>query len=582
VIAYPITRLTYKTGTETIDISVPNTQNPAGFGEACNGFDIQRGGVSDPSAPLVFVPQPETGLACVQAQEQTAYDIWLSWEGADIPRVLIGDAAGPLPQKHSGRQAYITLNWGNYVGASVLRVQVGGREVATLPVEVRSRKVGYLDDYRAMLNDISERLAALVFDFGSPTSVYAPRQAQDRHVAYLDYLFLRYIMHPAHLPLHFRLVAADPHHAMVRESEWRDLSQARALTPYTVQALVAHSEHLTRPRRLIAPALQARLHGHAPCQVLDERVVTTVDTPPNRFVKHFLAQLSQKAQKLAAWFEGEARGTLLAEDCMRWRRELDTLTRAYFLEEVGALHLYPAGSQVLLKRDGYRQLNDYYRRFLLTGKVTWPALEELLKTPSKDMATLYEYWCFFQLLDAVADALEAPVNPHDFMAERDGIFSITLDANGRSRGRVGEATVSYNRYLRHHHDESYSVTLHPDYMVEFEGRRFVFDAKYKYDHADQFMRVEDNADEEPTANDHLTYKRDDLYKMHTYRDALKAQAVFMLYPGNEFRAYRVDGIEVLEPEQLSPSFAGVGAIAIRMGNANLEEFRTAIRQLLMA
>lgn len=581
MIAYPITRLAYKTATETVDISVPGTFSTTGLGETCSGFEIQRSDVSDPSTPLIFVLQPETGLACVQAQEQIAYDIWLAWEGEDVPQIFIGDAAAPLPQKHSGRQAYITLNWGNYVGASVLRVQVGGREVATLPVEVRSRKVNYLDDYRAILDDISEKLAALVFDFGSPTSVYAPRQAQDRHVAYLDYLFLRYIMHPAHLPLHFRLVAADPHHAMVRESEWRDLSQARALTSHTMQALVAHSEHLTRPRHLVAPTLQARLHGHAPCQVLDERVVTTVDTPPNRFVKHFLAQLNRKAQELAARFESEARGTLLAQDCVRWRCELDTLMRAHFLEEVGALHLYPAGSQVLLKRDGYRQLNDYYRRFLLTGKVTWPALEELLKTPSKDMATLYEYWCFFQLLDAVAEALGVPVNPHDFMTERGGIFSITLDANGRSCGQAGGARVSYNRYL-HHHSGSYSVTLHPDYMVEFAGRRFVFDAKYKYDHADQFMRVEDDTGEEPMADDRLTYKKDDLYKMHTYRDALKAQSVFMLYPGNEFCAYRVDGVEVLEPEQLTPSFEGVGAIAIRMGNANLKEFRTAIRQLLMA
>jgi predicted component of viral defense system (DUF524 family) len=26
---------------------------------------------------------------------------------------------------------------------------------------------------------------------------------------------------------------------------------------------------------------------------------------------------------------------------------------------------------VLLKQEGYRQINDYYRRFLLTGRVAW-------------------------------------------------------------------------------------------------------------------------------------------------------------------------------------------------------------------
>ena len=160
------------------------------------------------------------------------------------------------------------------------------------------------------------------------------------------------------------------------------------------------------------------------------------------------------------------------------------------------MHLYPAGSQVLL-----------------TGKVTREGFENLLKTPNKDLATLYEYWGFFQLLDAVSAAIGVSINPRDFVIEEGDIFRVTLNQNGRSKGRIGAATVYYNRYFYRRSGESYSVTLHPDYVVELpDRRRFVFDAKYKYDHTGQFMSEGDDPEEEHDEDEHLIYKKGDLYQ----------------------------------------------------------------------
>ncbi len=577
---YPIHQITCQTATVTVQVIASAIPEDATARVDVGGFDVQHACAPAP-ATLVFVPTPATGLAHVQAQEQCEYEVWLTWEGDAVPQVFLGADTAPLPMRRCGQQAYLALNWGNYVGASMLRVQAHGQIIATLPVEVRSRKMGYLDDYRVMLDDISEQLAALIFDYDSPTSVYAPRRTQDVHVAYLDYLFLRYLMAEHRLPLAFRLVQTDPHRATVREAVWQEISQVRNVTARAVYAMAAHPEHLTRPARCVAPAVQTRLAGHVPQYVLDERVITNFDTPPNRFVKHLLAQLILKLRELEACFATEARGTTLAGDCARWRRTLEYLSRAHFLEDVGAMHVYPAGSQVLLKRDGYRRLNDYYRRFLLTGKVTWEGLEDLLQTPNKDLATLYEYWGFFQLLDAVAAAVGVDIQPRDFVVEENGIFRVTLNQSGRSRGRIGAATVYYNRYFSPRNGESYSVTLHPDYVVELpDGRRFIFDAKYRYDYAGEFMSAEADPDEERAEDARLRYKKGDLYKMHTYRDALRAQAVFILYPGNEFRAYQVVGAELAHPAELSPTFAGVGAIAMQVGKP--EALRTAIRRLLAA
>ena len=532
--------------------------------ELAGGWAVTYVNKTDASAPLVFCPDPPPGLERIQAYEQTTYDVWIEWQAGDAPALFLGNQKKTTGVKAKGHLLYWPLNWGNYVGASVVRI-VHNDVKLRLPIEVRSRKMGYLDDYRIMLDDISERLAALIFDYGSPTAVYTQRAALDEHVAYLDYLFLRYLMDEKRLPLHFRLVAANPHRTTEREIVWTDLALARSLTPRSLQTVYAHAEHLARPQRVIAPALQSQLHGYVPRRLLDDRVVTTFDTAPNRFVKHFLGQLILKLRELEVRFGASVRGQHLAADCRRWRRSVEKLERAHFLEEVGEMHVYPAGSQVLLKREGYRQLNDYYRRFLLTGKVVWEGFEELLKTPNKDLATLYEYWCFFQLLDAVAAALDAQIDPRQFIVEERDIFRVTIDQSGNSHGQVGRATVYYNRHFYHRAGGSYSVTLHPDYTVELpDGRRFVFDAKYKYHDLGQFMS-DVSADEEREEEERLVYKKGDLYKMHTYRDALGAQAVFVLYPGNEFRAFRRDSFELSRPAELTPDFAGVGAIELRVG-----------------
>jgi len=52
----------------------------------------------------------------------------------------------------------------------------------------------------------------------------------------------------------------------------------------------------------------------------------------------------------------------LAGDCRRWAREVAQMERSAFLEEVRLMTVFPAVSQVLWRREGYRQLRDTYLR----------------------------------------------------------------------------------------------------------------------------------------------------------------------------------------------------------------------------
>jgi predicted component of viral defense system (DUF524 family) len=62
------------------------------------------------------------------------------------------------------------------------------------------------------------------------------------------------------------------------------------------------------------------------------------------------------------------------------------------------------------------------------------------------------------------------------------------------------------------------------------------------------------------------FKRVDLYKMHTYRDAIPtARSVWILYPGTELRFFGRDGCVANAAEEVQPRPVGVGAIPLAPG-----------------
>ncbi len=76
--------------------------------------------------------------------------------------------------------------------------------------------------------------------------------------------------------------------------------------------------------------------------------------------------------------------------------------------------------------------------------------------------------------------------------------------------------------------------------------------------------MEPNKDEEHRG----TLKRSDLYKMHTYRDAIpEARFVWIISPGSEFRYFnKVGGSFTALPNAFDAAIVGVGAIPLSPGS----------------
>jgi predicted component of viral defense system (DUF524 family) len=218
-------------------------------------------------------------------------------------------------------------------------------------------------------------------------------------------------------------------------------------------------------------------------------------------------------------------------------------------DDVGAMRYLPLNSQVLLRRDGYRDLLDLWRRLHCARRPLFGRVREAMEL--RDIATLYEIWVFFALIDRIALAFE---QKPQVMLHTSAQYGLTWQASARF---AGAGTLVYNRGFRR--PNSYSVSLRPDFSWMVGGRpRVVLDAKF---------RLERLPSEDQEDSPDFTAKRADLYKMHAYRDALNdVRAAVAVYPGSETVFYdvvlgRSDAVAL--EQLLVGNITGIGALPMK-------------------
>lgn len=154
----------------------------------------------------------------------------------------------------------------------------------------------------------------------------------------------------------------------------------------------------------------------------------------------------------------------------------------------------------------------------------------------KDIALLYEYWCFIKLNRILKEKYEL-VSQDVIKTQQIGLFvSLVKGTESRVRYRhpdTGELIVlSYNPHLT----RSPTVSQRPDHVLKLEKQgskheyEYVFDAKYRINPA------------LPGTNYHLSVAQtpgpeiDDINTMHRYRDAIMCSSQ-VVYERRMFGAY---------------------------------------------
>ncbi len=243
---------------------------------------------------------------------------------------------------------------------------------------------------------------------------------------------------------------------------------------------------------------------------------------------------------------------------------IDRTLSAPMFRSVGRLGSFPTANQVLQKRAGYREL---LRTFVLTEMgaqlaLDWD-LDDAFAASQRNVATLYEYWAFLQLAKSVGRVCGADLSGLVMERSSDGM-SIGFPRGRRSRltwvlvgrGRNLTADLYFNRefLVSSRPDSSWTRAMRPDCSLRLRPDGLAggiaadelavwlhFDAKYRVEFVDEQFAPPDELDgtraAEAEAVERLARsKREDLLKMHAYRDAIRRSAgAYVIYPGDEQR-----------------------------------------------
>jgi uncharacterized protein len=449
------------------------------------------------------------------------------------------------------------LSFGNFLGHAAL---------AGVTIDVVSTKIGP-DGVSRLLQEISEVASSLIFGWRAPLGFSASGDtSRQAAVPYHQLQFLRQIMIAekpgARLQDWLAIVERNPTRRFEPERQLEQVHRVRRLDHRAIQSI------FTRLDRLVLVPAEAKIadtrladklmigsppRRHFPQTVAAPRGRLSFDTPENRFVKHVVGECLALVYRFV---DHPKLHEELKHDCRIMLGILEESAGAPFLAEAGRLAGFRAPTQALTKADGYRELFAFWGDLTAHASLPDSASETSRLLEGRDVATLYEYWVFIKIIEATVALTGGKVAgpPLVERSELGGSLSVGLVAT------VGPISVSFNRTYQRSKHAAYSTPLRPDVTVQIGDALYAFDAKYRLT---RFEVAETDADE-----DAATYKRADLYKMHTYRDAITGlKAAFIVYPGTEFVFFERSGNKREQPSAVTLA-DGVGAVPLRPADAD--------------
>ncbi|WJS05498.1 DUF2357 domain-containing protein [Roseibium aggregatum] len=435
----------------------------------------------------------------------------------------------------SGYRITGRINFREHAGAAFFEMISGDDETFSVPVEVFTRKLDYVEEFQQLLSQISEYTAYLLLRIDSATETNFGVSDETDSSPLAELMAFRRLFRDGRIIASVREVMVNPASRVRSKTtkegiefcpnpDWVQL----ASSPMDVEYMKGgpHKE---------------RFLGFTPTNLPNRSVFIDRDTKENRFVKHGLLLLRDRLEKLNARLPkkyGTSRA--LTE---RWVQELSILVKDQFWRDVGAVSVFPM-SNVMTQRRGYREFLQLFLSFGLGLRLESDAAL-LAAGEIKPVFHLYEMWCYLMVHKAICEITESDGSDEIFIQNKDRDFSRELGSRKAKcivfkytrSSKVAKISLFYNKEFQKLNEEnsawedSYSGMLNPDISVSIECeeiRHWIhFDAKYRLNMAN----VSKSNSDDPDVN---TFKKDDIHKMHTYRDALLGtRGSYVLYPGSE-------------------------------------------------
>lgn len=527
----------------------------------------------------------ENGEAENQLVEGFSYDYELSINQYTL-------AENQIIQPHSRKNHLGTITPNIYVGTLALPLLKDNKEIGKVLVEVRSVKANYRVNYRDMLELITEKCTDLLMQANSPVSHnFETDFEKDNETLYQKFAFIKSIIATDEFSESVHRIVSSPVTQWKETTEQKDIRNIRRFKNSNIKELIVGSNrsHLPENHYLNQYGLQS-----LPNKITSVRKTDTVDTPENRFVKFalenflkFCSDINKKATKDSRLY---CESGLL-------EKELESFLHHSVFKEISRPETLRLNSPVLQRKEGYREVLRVWLMFDLAAKLVWKGGDDVYSGGKKDIATLYEYWLFFKLLDLFKSIFDIePKEISELIKETSDGLNLQLK-QGNHTALIGifntgtrqlNIRFNYNRSFRGQNDYPYSgswtSTMRPDYTLSFwpygisekdaELQELIvhihFDAKYKIANLTDLLKTETKEDLEKEKEDNRKgiYKNADLLKMHAYKDAIRRTGgAYVLYPGDA--SIKKKGFHEIIP--------GLGAFPVRPsktddGIGELKEF----------
>ncbi|GAB6983278.1 hypothetical protein JCM15908A_16530 [Prevotella dentasini JCM 15908] len=459
------------------------------------------------------------------------YPVWVEFANG-VREASFGSMLQSENERFGFRRGILAgfVNYGNEVGRSEIAISYRvGTETRrfVFGFEVLSTKLDYHDHWRKMVEDIEAEYRMLSLDFMRRTfHGFTPDTRGETPELVWWSIF---------------------------QGEQRKFLQAcRNIVERPRRRLHGHKVYLRADQLKHVPTMienelaEHRMeHAHRYCV---EEQLQSNDTQENRFLKYALRHIAGRYDELRQRIEAVKNiSDVLKADMLSTLHAMRCLCRHPFFRTVGSFKGLSQESLVLQKATGYSQV---YRTWHLLRRA-YSLNDGIYRLQSKDIATLYEIWCFIEVSHIVRHllGLNADEVEHRNRTELSGMFTWTLGKGGHSRilfrkDDVELAELIYNpKHVERENDivsisylVSPTVAQKPDIVLQLtkndlsRGMKmtYLFDAKYRIDGKAGSVDIP---------------PEDAINQMHRYRDAiyyreydaapLKKEVIggYILFPG---------------------------------------------------
>ncbi len=503
-------------------------------------------------------------LSPILLSEETDYEIEIDFISDSLadPLKSLTDSNDTLTLKSSyfnsnnHRRTY-RLYSKSYVGKGLFDIRHNGN-LLTIPFEMRSKKIEYLRHYPQMLADIAEISVPMILDQKSPLYRNYDIAYTDSQTQYECFLILEYIFEKLNFETSYEYVRKNMQVELVKDKELVPGGCAYAVDPSDVVLFISSSDLLTSnlPTIRCVPAF-------IPNTVYRE----SLDTPENRLVKELVLTVQHVLDMLS-------RGPLKenSDYIKNYLKEMttviDRIAQDRWLEDIGRLVRGPSESTVLTRKRGYR---DLFKAYMMLGMGIAFRLDggpELVRGHEKRVYETYEYWCYLKLYQCLRDMSS---NKPALSVEADSItrrkpVHFTIER----RSGTFEIDYHYNKNFDQSNKDfrSYSIRLRPDFtlIIVKDGLKSIinFDSKYKTKIKNPYETIIEDSEIDIDCWEY------DIYKMHTYRDALlRSLGSYVLYPGSGgWKNYVKPPNDEFWDDRDSKILPSVGAIPLIPGKDN--------------